>query len=65
MSTFRPRVIEVIYDRSNTPIALDMTGETIEGTGVMTNAHLTHMLTGSDATNFATLIGNIKTAKGR
>jgi hypothetical protein len=66
MSKFIPRHIDVIYDSPGlNAVALDMSGETIEGTGVVTNTHILYPLAGGDQTNVNTIVAAIKTARGR
>ena len=42
-----------------------LSGETVEGSGVVTNASIDYPLSGGDQTNVANLLAAIKTAKGR
>lgn len=65
MSNFRPRFIEIFYNANHVPVTVRASGETIEATGVMTNASVDYPLSGADQTNLQTILGNIKTAKGR
>jgi hypothetical protein len=65
MSRFLPKHIEIFYDTADNPIAVRMSGETIENTGILTNTSIDYPLSGGDRTAFASLLSTIKSNKGR
>jgi hypothetical protein len=64
-SNFRPRVIEITYDVNHNPIGLRCSGETVEGSGRVSNFVVDYLLpVGADRTDLINLLAAIKTAKG-